>query len=257
MIKICVSNEKGGCAKTTTAVNLSAILAEKEKRVLLVDADPQAYASYRLGLLADYKTKGLYEGMFEGVPLKEIIKPTEFGFDFVGSNRQLHKAKNLLVECRLNAKPYLTFFRDLMSQLSEDSYDYLIVDAPPEQSYLLDNLRVYCDNLLIPVQPDIDIFQSLKNTQESVTELRRNINPNIKILGSLVVMSEKNEFRQICEKFAKDSKFFRFFDTSIPKNIALVKCSAEHKPINKYDRRSRGYKGYKAVAEEIIMRTGA
>ncbi len=257
MIKICVSNEKGGCAKTTTAVNISAILAEKGKRVLLVDADPQAYATYRLGLLGEYKEKGLYEGMFEGIPINDIIKATEFGFDFIGSNRQLHKAKNLLVECRLNAKPYLTFFRDLMLQLDENNYDYLIVDAPPEQSYLLDNLRVYCDNLIIPVQPDIDIFQSLKNTQESITELRRYINPNIKILGSLVVMSEKNEFRQICEKFAKDSKFFRFFGTSIPRNIALVKCSAEHKPINMYDRRSRGYKGYKAVAEEIIERTGA
>ncbi len=256
MVKICVSNEKGGCAKTTTSVNLSAILAEKGKRVLLVDADPQAYATYRLGLLNEYKEKGLYEGMFENVPIGDIVKATEFGFDFVGSNRQLHKAKNILVECRLNAKPYLTYFQNLMEQVNVTDYDYLIVDAPPEQSYLLDNLRVFCDELIIPVQPDIDIFQSLKNTQESITELRKYVNPNIEILGSLVVMSEKNNFRQICEKFAKDSKFFRFFETSIPKNIALVKCSAEHKPINKFDRRSRGYKGYKAVAEEIIMRTG-
>lgn len=233
MYKICIVNEKGGCAKTTTAVNFSAILAKKGKRVLLVDSAPQAYASYRLGLLSDYKDKGLYEGMFEGVPVSEIIKSTEFGFDFIGSNRQLHKAKNLLVEYKLSNKPYLTYFRDLMSQVNEDNYDFLIVDTPPEDSDVINNYIVYCENLIVPVEPNIDLFQILRNLMESIIKLRKEVNPCIRILGTLVVMGEKNEYSQNCEKVARDSKSFNFFETSIPKNVALVKCSGVHNPINK------------------------
>lgn len=254
MVKICVSNEKGGCAKTTTSVNLSAILAERGYNVLLIDSDLQSYSTYYNQMKNDFEEVGLFDVMFGTAKFEETVKSTKFGYDLLGTTEKLFKAEEELIYRKIQNKPYLNLFRDMLETIPKDKYDFVIVDCPSHNSYLLQNVQIACDNLIIPMIPDQYAPSSLTMKQKSITEIRRKYNPNLRILGSLIVQYEKNPLIMLYTSIMKKNDFFRFFDTNVRKNIDVKKALAYYEPVNKYNKRSKGNEDYQAVADEIIER---
>lgn len=254
MIKICVSNEKGGCAKTTTAVNISAILAEREYKVLLIDSDLQSYSTYYNQMKNDFEKFGLYEVMFGLADINDVIKPTKFGYDLLGTTEKLFRAEEDLISRKILCEPYLNLFETMLKKIPNNKYDFVIVDCPSHNSYLLQNVQIACDNLIIPMIPDQYAPSSLTMKQKAITEIRRKYNPNLRILGSLIVQYEKNPLIMLYSSIMRKNDFFRFFSTNVRKNIDIKKALAYYEPVNIYNKRSKGNEDYQAVVDEIIER---
>ena len=151
-IKIAITNEKGGCGKTTTAVNVSAILAEHGFRVLLIDADPQSYSTMYYGLYAPERPS-LSDVLFYGEKPEHTISTTEFGVDVLRSSTALMDAEERLDQRKINGLHYNDLFVNTLSAL-ESRYDYILIDCPPQGYKLLENIQLYADYLLIPMIAD-------------------------------------------------------------------------------------------------------
>lgn len=158
-IKIAITNEKGGCGKTTSAVNISAILAERGYRVLLADVDPQSYATMYYGL---YNTDdpSLYDAITGVWPVNDAIVKTVFGVDVLKSNTKLMKLEEMLTEYKLRGRAYNDLLSKLLTPIESD-YDYIIIDCPPQGYKLLENVQRYADYILIPMIPDEFALHSL------------------------------------------------------------------------------------------------
>ena len=253
---IAIANQKGGVGKTTTAVNLSAALALEGKRVLLVDADPQANATTSLGFHRDTYEYNIYHVMLGTKELNDIILDTEIptlkvapsNIGLVGIEKEFYKD---------------TSDRELVLKRCIDpvrkDYDFIIIDSPPALGPITINTLSAANSVLIPIQCEFFALEGLAQLLNTIKLVKQTINRSLQIRGFLPTMysSQNNLSKQVFADLAQhfESKLFKIDDNSyvvIPRNIKLAESPSFGKPIMLYDNAAIGKKAYKNLAKAIL-----
>jgi len=247
---ISVVNQKGGVGKTTTAVNLSAYLAELGYQVLLVDFDPQGNATSGLGHTPAEIDFSIYDVLIdEPRQIDSIIKPTALAkLQLVPANQNLAGANiDLVATSRREFRLW-----DNISTISKN-YDFIIIDNPPSLGLLAINGLVAADEVLIPVQTEYYALEGLGQLLNTIQLVKENLKPDLVVLGAVMTMYDGRS--KLSEAvFYELYKYFpnKIFRSIIPRNVKLAEAPSHGKPIMHYDRKSRGAKAYEKLAREVI-----
>ena len=248
---IAFSNQKGGVGKTTTCVNMSAYLAKKGYKCLIVDLDPQGNATTGLGFAkSDVKVSG-YNVMIDDTPIEEaVVKTCVDGLDILPSNIDLAGAEVELVYVKDREKVLKKVLEKAVK-----SYDFITIDCPPSLGLLTINALAAADTVIIPIQSEYYALEGLSQLMNTIKLVVKHLNASLKIEGVVLTMSDNRAIisRQISEEIRK---FFgkRVFDTVIPRNIRLAEAPSHGVPIMLHDTRCSGAKAYLALTEEYIAR---
>lgn len=251
---ICVTNQKGGVGKTTTAVNLGFFLAKDKYRVLLIDFDPQGNATSGLGVdKGGLKNGTMTEVMMGEVGMENVIVPTlQKGLDIAPTTPQLANAE---VEMAKMSKKFVQL-KNAVASVAKN-YDYIIIDSPPSLSLLTVNGMIASNYLLLPVQTEFYALEGVAQLLDSMKLVKKAMNPNLKLLGVLATMYDKRTTLSVqvlneVKKYFKD----KVFETTIPRNVRVAEAPSHGVPVGSYDKFSKGAKAYKALAREVERRTG-
>lgn len=248
---IAVSNQKGGVGKTTTAVNLAACLAAAEKKVLLVDMDPQANAGSGLGISVEASQTTMYQVLVDEVPLKTAILHTELKcLNIAPANQELIGAEIELVtaigrEVRL---------KDALDQV-RDLYDFIVIDCPPALGILTVNALTAADSVLIPMQCEYYAMEGLSQLLKTISLIKRRLNPELAREGILLTMYDRRN--NLCHQVEQDIRSHfggEVFESVIPRNVRLSEAPSHGKPVILYDINSTGSVAYMDVARELLRR---
>ncbi|MFQ5799063.1 MAG: ParA family protein [Bacteroidota bacterium] len=247
---ITIANQNGGVGKTTTAVNLAACLAVAERPTLLVDTDPQANATSGLGINPD-RGKTTYEVLLNGLSISEAIVPTQVPYLFaVPSHIDLVGAEIEMVETEGRER----VMRKALAPLPEQ-YEYILIDCPPSLGLLTVNALTAAHSVLIPVQCEYYALEGLGQLLNTITIIKKNLNPELEIEGVLLTMydSRLRLSNQIVEEV---KRYFgsKVFTTIVSRNVRLTEAPSFGKPIILYDALSTGTKNYMALAQEVLKR---
>lgn len=248
---ITIANQKGGVAKTTTAVNLSACLAELGKKVLLLDLDPQGNATSGYGINKEKLKYCIYDVLIDDVPLEKIILKTELKSLYVAPARiELAGAEIELVNINERDKK----LEQALIDIRED-YDFVIIDCPPSLGLLTLNALGAATDILIPIQCEYYALEGLTLLMSTLERVKKGLNPNLNTLGVLLTMfdARTNLSIQVVDEV---KKYFRnkVFRTIVPRNVRLSEAPSHGKPIVLYDPKSRGAEVYRDLAEEVLER---
>ena len=248
---LAIANQKGGVGKTTTAINLGASLAAAEKRVLVVDADPQCNASSGLGIPRETGPRSLYAALCGETPIGETIHKTELPLlDVVPASRDLAGAEVELVSADDRERRLERALAPLV-----DKYDYILIDSPPSLGLLTVNTLVAADAILVPMQCEYYALEGLSDLLATVERVKARFNPRLTLEGILFCMYDprQNLTHQVTEEVKKHFPD-AVFSTVIPRNVRLSESPSFGKPILLYDIDSRGSQSYLALAQEVLAR---
>jgi len=248
---IAMANQKGGVGKTTSSINLAACLAVAEKRVLLVDLDPQGNASLGLGLeKGKFAEKNIYHALIGEIEMKDAIYDTELPFlkvcpsdnNLVGAEIELATA--FARETKLKAA-FATI---------EQDYDYFIIDCPPSLSLLTVNAFCASHSYIVPLQTEYFAMEGLAQLLNTIKLIRASLNPRLELDGVLLTMfdSRNNLHKEVTDQ-VKSHFGDKVFKTIIPRNVKLSECPSHGKPIILYDIESKGSVAYFSLTKEILL----
>ena len=251
---IAVANQKGGVGKTTTSINLSACLAEKGKKVLLVDMDSQGNTTSGLGLEKNELEKTIYEVLREEISVEDAIVEIEdcFGNLFlIPSNRNLAGAEIELI----TSENMQYILKEKLAPI-KDQYDYIILDCPPALGMLTVNAMTASDSVLVPIQCEFYALDGLSQLIYTINLIQENLNPSLEIEGVVFTMydARTNLSLQVVEN-VKDNLNQNIYKTIIPRNVRLAEAPSHGLPINLYDKKSSGAEAYHLLADEVIENT--
>jgi len=246
---VALANQKGGVGKTTTAINLGASVAACERRVLLVDIDPQANATSGLGVTE--ANPSMYDVLIENMPLRDIVRATEIptlflapsSVDLVGAEVELRDA--------IGREYYLK--RVLESVGAE--YDYILIDSPPSLGLLTVNGLTAANSVLVPLQAEYFALEGVSQLLSTIDRVKSAVNPSLDVEGIVLTMYDErmNLARQVAEE-VRGHFGEKLYKTVIPRNVRLSEAPSFGKPIILYDIRSRGSEAYVNLAREFIQR---
>lgn len=246
---IAVANQKGGVGKTTTAINLSAFLASKGLKILLLDCDPQANTTASLGFRRDPDRRSLYSALVLADPAESMIQKTSTEhLDLLPSDKNLVGAAIELVE----AEDREFRLKQILAPLQE-SYDFIVIDCPPSLDLLTLNALAASDAVLIPIQCEYLALEGVSELLDTITRIRGNLNPDLEIEG--VVLTMYDDRTTLSRQVATDLRSYfgsQLFQTIIPRNVRLAEAPSHGKPILLYDPLSKGAVAYAQLAEEVI-----
>ena len=246
---ISVSNQKGGVGKTTTTVNLAAYLAEKGKKVLIIDFDPQGNAGFGIGVNAEEIDTTIYEVLIGEIPVENAVFQTEVeGLYLIPSNIHLSGAQVDLLDS--DGSEFI--LKKALSELRE-SFHYILVDCPPSLGLLTLNSLVAADSVMIPLQCEYYALEGLSQLLRIISMVQEKLNPSLEVEGVVLTMydSRTNLANQVVNdvrEYFKD----KVYNTIIPRNVRLSEAPSFGKPISLYDRSSAGSITYEKLAEEVI-----
>ncbi len=248
---IAFSNQKGGVGKTTTCVNMSAYLAQKGYKCLIIDLDPQGNATSGLGFAKSEVKGSVYNVMIDDMPIEQaVVKTCVDGLDILPSSIDLAGAEVELV--------YLKDREHVLARVLErakKTYDFITIDCPPSLGLLTINALAAANTVIIPIQSEYYALEGLSQLMNTIKLVVKHLNPSLKIEGVVLTM---NDNRAIISKqiSAEIRKYFgkRVFDTVIPRNIRLAEAPSHGKPIALHDTRCSGAKAYLALTEEYLAR---
>jgi chromosome partitioning protein len=246
---IAIASQKGGVGKTTTAINLSACLAQESRRVLLIDVDPQGNASSGLGVNGNDQTTTIYEALLGQADMRQAIMPTALAnLDLAPAGQRLSGAEVELVglmarEGRL---------KNVLAEVRQE-YDFIFLDCPPSLGLVTVNALTASDSVLIPLQCEYLALEGLTSLISAIRLVQDNLNPSLRIEGVLLTMFDArlNLSQQVADEARK---FFaeRVYKTVIPRNVKLSEAPSFGKPIVLYDPHSTGADRYRDLAREVI-----
>ena len=247
---VSIANQKGGVGKTTTAINLSTVLAKKNKKVLLIDADPQGNATSGFGIGKDQQFS-VYDVLIEDIEVENTLQGTKIkNLDICPSNINLAGAEVQLVSAEARE------FR-LKTKLDEikDKYDFIIIDCPPSLGLVTLNAFTASDSVLIPVQCEYYALEGLGQLMNTINLVRQHTNKSLQIEGALLTMydSRTNLSNQVAREVIRyfDNKVYK---NIIPRNVKLSEAPSYGMPITLYDPHSKGAKSYEKFAKEFLKK---
>ena len=243
---IAVANQKGGVGKTTTCVNLTCALKKRGRRVLLVDCDPQGNSTSGMGV-DKTATPNCYDMLMNGAAAADCIRSTKYG-DVLPANMNLSGCSVELVSSE--QREYI--MKTALAAVQGD-YDFILIDCPPSLELLTVNALCAANSLIVPVQGEYFALEGLSDLMHTVRMVRRSLNPGLELEGVLLTMFDgrTNLALQVAEEV---KRYFpgKVYSTVIPRNVRLSEAPSHGKPINYYDRTSRGAEAYSDLANEFL-----
>ena len=254
---IAVANQKGGVGKTTTAINLATALAAINKKVLIIDLDPQGNASTGLGVSRDARSRNTYHVVMEQIPLSEAIQPTDIpNLDIVPSGMDLSGAEIELIEVDEREFSLRRALATIGGSDGESSfYDYVLIDSPPALGLLTINALVAAHAVLVPLQCEFFALEGISHLIKSIERIRKGFNPGLELQGIVLTMYDKRN--NLSDQVAADVREYfgdKVYKTVIPRNVKVSEAPSYGRPVLVYDIACAGSQAYLHLAGEVIRR---
>ena len=248
---ISIINQKGGVGKTTTAVNLSALMADMGQRVLIVDLDPQGNTTSGLGMAVE--DASVYEVLMGRIQMRDLVEKTDFkNLSIAGSDIRLAGAELEMV----NVDKREFRLKTALNAVAKD-FDFIMIDCPPSLSLLTVNALTASDGVIIPIQCEYYALEGVASLMQTIQRVKKTFNPRLDIEGVLLTMLDgrTNLGLQVVDEVKKHFKK-QVYGSVIPRTVRLGEAPSHGEPIHIYDKRSTGTTAYVALAQEVLQRNG-